>query len=78
MKPFSSELGIAENVPIFDGVIDYDFQYINKIYIYIIRNYLYIKTMQYNPITLFLMRAGGVIVNDIPKIYCNDPTSSDH
>ena len=43
VKPFSSELGFAENVPIFDGVIDYAFQYINKIYIYIIRNYLYIQ-----------------------------------
>ena len=29
------------------------------------------------PVTPFLMRAGGVIVNDISKIHFNDPTSSD-
>ena len=26
VKPFLSELGTAENVPIVDGAIDYDFQ----------------------------------------------------
>ena len=34
--------------------------------------------MKHNLIPQFLIRAGGVIVNDIPKIHCQDPTSSDH
>ena len=34
--------------------------------------------MQHKLIPPFLIKAGGVIVNDITKIHCNDPTSSDH
>ena len=53
VKLLSSELGIAENVPIFDGEIAYDCQYSNQTYILIIWNCLYIKTMQYNLIPTF-------------------------
>ena len=53
VKLLSSELGIAENVPIFDGEISYDCQYSNQTYILIIWNYLYIKTMQHNLIPTF-------------------------
>ena len=78
MKPFSSELGITDNVPILDGAIDYYFQYIHQTYILIIRNALYIPTINHKLIPPFLMRSGGVIVNDIPKLHFNYPTSSYH
>ena len=78
VNPFSSELGIVENVPIVDVLIAYDFQYNKNTYILIIRNGLYIPSMQYKIIPPFLMRAGGVIVKDIPKIHCNDIKSSDY
>ena len=68
---------MVDNVPIVDGVITYDFKHSHKIYMLIIRNALYIPTMQHNLIPLFLMRAGGMIVNDITKIHCNYNTPSD-
>ena len=39
---------------------------------------LYIPTMQHNLMRTFLMKEGGVIMNDITKIHCKDPTSVDH
>jgi hypothetical protein len=78
VKPFSSELGIAENVPIVDGAIAYDDEYTGETYILIMRNALYIPSMHINLLPPFIMRAGGVIVNDIPKIHCKNPSSSDH
>ena len=78
VKPFLSEPGIAENVPIVDRAIAYDFKLSHQIYIWIIRNNLYIPSTQHNIIPPFIMREGGMTVNYIPKIYCNCPTSSDH
>ena len=77
MKPFSSEIGIQDNVPISDGATAYYFQYSHQTYILMIRNALYIQDMHNNLTSLFLMRAGGVIVKDIPKTHCKNPTSSD-
>ena len=34
--------------------------------------------MKHNLIPPFIMREGGVIVNDIPKMHCSDPTINDH
>jgi hypothetical protein len=41
-------------------------------------NALYMPNMENNLIHPFIMRNAGVIVNDIPKINCDDPTVSDH
>ena len=78
VKPFSSELGIAENVPIIDGAIAYEEPYTGETFILLMRNALYIPTMDINLIPPFILRAGGVIVNDVPKIHCNDPMVTDH
>ncbi len=78
VKPFSSELGQANNVPIVDGAIAYDDPYSGETILLLIRNALYIPSMDINLIPPFIMRAGGVIVNDVPKIHCSDPTTSDH
>jgi hypothetical protein len=78
VTPFSTELGVAENVPIVDGAIAYDDEYSGQTYILLMRNALYIPSMDINLIPPFIMRAGGVFVNDIPKIHCTNPTSSDH
>ena len=78
VKPFSSELGIAENVPIIDGAIVYEDPYTGQAFILLIRNALYIPTMEINLIPPFILRAGGVIVNDIPKIHCDNPLTTDH
>ena len=78
VRPFSSELGVAENVPIVDGAIAYECPYTSEVYILIVRNALHITSMEHNLIPPFIMRAGGVTVHDIPKIHCNDPSNDDH
>ena len=47
-------------------------------YILIVRNALYMPSMDLNLIPPFIMRAGGVQVNDMPKIHCDDPTTNGH
>ena len=42
VKPFSSDLGMATNVPIVDGAIAYECPYSRITYILIVRNALYI------------------------------------
>ena len=78
VKPFSSELGLTENLPIVDGAIAYDCQYIHRTYILIIRNAIYIPTMHHNTIPPFLIIVVGLIMKNISKIHCKDPTPSDY
>ena len=76
--PFTKELGFASNVPIVDGAIAYDCPYTGVTSILLVRNALHIPTMDHNLIPPFIMRAGGVTVNDVPKIHCVDPSTNDH
>ena len=78
VQPFSTDLGIATNVPIVDGAIAYECPYSHKVYILIARNALYMPSLTHNLIPPFIMRAGGATVNDTAKIHCNDPTVNDH
>ncbi len=78
VQPFASELGMASNVPIVDGAVAYDCPYSRETSILLVRNALYIPSMDHNLIPPFIMRAGGVTVNDVPKIHCTDPTVDDH
>ena len=78
VHPFSSDLGSARDVPIVDAALAYDCQYTGETIILLVRNALYIPTMENNLIPPFVMRSGGVQVNDKPKIQCDQPTVEDH
>ena len=78
VEPFTADLGVATNIPIVDVALAYDCPFTHETYILIIRNALYIHSMKHNLIPPFIMREGGVIVNDIPKMHCSDPTINDH
>jgi len=78
VRPFSAELGIAENVPIVDGAIVYESPFTGEAFVLLIGNELHIPSMNINLVPPFIMRAGGVIVNDTLKIHCNEPTVDDH
>ncbi len=78
VRPFSEELGIAENVPIVDGAIAVDCPNSGVTRILMVRNALYIPSMVHNLIPPFIMRAGGVTVNDVPRIHCTNPSDDDH
>jgi hypothetical protein len=76
--PFSKDLGVAENVPVVDGAIAYDDPFTGQVYILICRNALYIPSMDNNLLPPFILRAGGVRLNDVPKIHCTNPRNIDH
>ena len=78
VQPFSSDLGMATNVPIVDGALAYDCPYTGQVYILLVRNALHIPSMDHNLVPPFIMRAGGVHVNDVPKIHCESPEIEDH
>lgn len=78
VKPFTDSLGTVQHVPIVDAAIAYDCPYSHRTYILMIRNALYIPNLVNNLIPPFIMREGGVIVNEKAKIHCDDPTTDDH
>ena len=78
VEPFSSDLGIASNIPVVDAAIAYDCPSTYETYILIIRNALHMVKMNHHLIPPFIMREGGVVVNDIPKMHCTAPTINDH
>ena len=78
VQPFSTELGIARDVPIVDGALAYDCSYSGIVYVLVVRNALHVPSMVHNLILPFIMRAGGVVVIDVPKVQCKDPAVDDH
>lgn len=78
VRPFSEEIGMAEDVPIVDGAIAYDDPQTGQTYILLMRNALYIPTMHSNLIPSFIMRMRGALVNYVLKIHCVNPTVKDH
>ena len=72
------ELGIVKDVTIVDGALAYDCPYSRQTYILIVRNALHIPSMENNLIPPFIMREGGVVLNDVPKFQCKDLTVEDH
>ena len=71
VQAFSTELVIAADVQIVDGAIAYECPYTKTAYVLIVSNSLHMPTMEHNLIPPFIMRDGGVIVNDFPKIRCD-------
>ena len=78
VQPFTDSLGSVQHVPIVDAAVAYECPYTHVTYILLIRNALYIPSLENNLIPPFIMREGGVIVNDKAKIHCDDPTTDDH
>ena len=78
VKPFSDDLGNVNNVPIVDAAIAYDCPYRHETYILLVRNALYMPSLEDNLIPPFILREGGVIVNDTAKIHADDPSIDDH
>ena len=78
VKPFMDDLGMVTDIPVVDGALAYDCPYTRETRILIIHNALCIKSMETNLIPPFIMRKGGIIVSDVPKIHCSDPSKDDH
>ena len=44
----------------------------------VIRNELYVPSMEHDLMQPFIMRSGGFTVNDTPEIHCEDTIVDDH
>ena len=78
VQPFSTDLGIAKDIPIVDGALAYDFSHSGITYVLVVRNSLHVLSMNHDLIPSFITSAGGVLVYDIPKIHCEDPVVDNH
>jgi hypothetical protein len=78
VNQFLSDCKSLDNVPIVDALIKYVCPYTDTPYLLVIRNALYIPSMENNLIPPFVMREAGLVVNDTPKIHISDPSVSDH
>ena len=68
VRPFSKDCSKMIAVPIVGLEIAYDFPYSGITYILIIKNALYIASMNHNLVPPLIMREAGLIVNDVPRI----------
>ena len=77
VSPFTPDYKLL-TVPLVDATVEYDNPYNGKTYILVLRNALYVPSMDHNLIPPFMLREMGVTVNDVPKIHKEDPTVEDH
>ena len=77
VSPFTPDYKLLI-VPLVDATVKYDNPYNGKSYILVLRNALYVPSMDHNLIPPFMLREMGVTVNDVPKIHKDDPTMDDH
>ena len=56
-------------VPIVDVAVAYDCPYSLKTYIFVMKNALYVPSMNHNLVPPFILREAGLVVNDVPKIH---------
>ena len=80
VRTSSKECSKMIAVPIFDVEISYDFPYLGITYILIIKNALYIPSMNHNLMPPLIIREAGLIVNDVPRIHTRqeDLTNQTH
>ena len=65
-------------IPIVDATVQYDCPYNGNNYILVIRNALYVSSMDSHLIPPFIMREAGIVVNDTSKIYTDDLSVMTH
>jgi hypothetical protein len=59
-----------------DAAMRYDRDW--RLYILLIRNALYVPSLDHNLMPPFMMREAGVILKDTPKTQLDDPSEKDH
>ena len=78
VSSFSKEAGAVSDVPIKDAVCAYDCPKTGRAYLLILKNGLHVPSNKNNLIPPFIMREAGLVVNDTPKIHCQEATVEDH
>ena len=74
---FTESAGGLNQVPIVDAMLAYDCKRTNQVYLLVLRNVLYIESMDNNLIPPFILREAGCIVNERAKINCKPGTATE-
>ena len=64
--------------PIVDAVIAYNCLHNNKTVLLVLRNALYIESMEHHLLPPFILHEAGLQVNKTPKIQCSGIDLNDH
>jgi hypothetical protein len=67
VSAYTDDVGKLHQVPIVDAVLMYRCPHNQTQYLLVVRNDLYVLSMKHHLIPPFVMREGGVEVNDVPK-----------
>ena len=67
VNSFSESAGRLDNIRIVDTVMAYDCPFRSKTYLLLMRNVLHISELPLNLLPPFIMREGGIIVDECPK-----------
>ena len=78
VNSFSESAGKLEHVPIVDAVVAYDFTYMAKVYLLLMRNTLQVSDTQVNLLLPFIEREAGLHIDDCPKSQSPDLTVGTH
>eukprot|EP00957_Ditylum_brightwellii_P065696 4983211-Ditylum_brightwellii.AAC.1 len=73
VHPFTPDYD-AMKVKLVDAGLKYDCPNKDKLYILLLRNALYVPSMDHNLIPPFMLRKAGITVNKTPKIHKENPT----
>ena len=77
VNAFAKECGVLQ-IPIVDAAVVFEDPYDGNIYFLVMRNALYVESMDHHLIPPFIMREAGLVVNDVAKIHCRQRTQEDH
>ena len=64
-------------MPIVDAMLAYDCERTNQVYLLVLRNVLYIESMDDNLIPPFILREAGLTVHERAKIHCEEGTMTE-
>ena len=78
VNPFTPAYDPLRGVPLVDAALLHLCPFTGKECLLIIRNALYVPSMDNNLLPPFIIREAGVIINDTPKIHIDDPDENDH
>ena len=78
VNSFAKSAGSLDDVKIVDAVVAYDYPYQNKTFILLTRNALHVHDLCINIIPPFIMREGGITVDECPTYQAQTPSVSHH
>ena len=78
VKSFSESAGRLENIRIVDAVMAYDCPYRAKTHLLLMRNTLHVPELLVNLLPPFILREGGILVDECPKSQSTNPSIKNH